>query len=85
MLTAQITNGVFTIDFTNKAGSTFTVLGTAELSAASSWTNLGAAVEISSGRFQFSDFGTRTNPPFFFASPLAVTTPYWLPTELLRR
>lgn len=66
VLTAQITNGVFTIDFTNKAGSTFTVLGTAELSAASSWTNLGAAVEISSGRFQFSDFGTRTNPPFFY-------------------
>jgi len=66
VLTAEVANGVFTINFTNKAGSTFTVLGTPELSALSGWTNLGAVVEISSGRFQFSDFGVRTNSSFFY-------------------
>jgi N-acetylneuraminic acid mutarotase len=66
VLTAAVTNGVFTINFTNKAGSTFTVLGAPEFPTLNSWTNLGVAVEISSGRFQFSDFTGRTNSPFFY-------------------
>ncbi len=59
-------NGVFTIAFTNKPGSAFSVLGTAGPLASGGCTNLGTASEVSSGLFQFSDSMPRTNAEFFY-------------------
>ena len=50
----MVTNGAFHFSFTNSPGSVFNVLVTTNL-ALGNWMSLGAATEVSPGRFQFTD------------------------------
>jgi hypothetical protein len=52
-------NGAVQLQFTNVIGAPFSVFGSTDLSLAlTNWTSLGPALEISPGRFQFTDIDT---------------------------
>ncbi len=60
-------NGIFEFGFTSTAGAAFTALATTNLSLSlSSWTLLGAPIEISPGQFQFIDLEAPNNPQRFY-------------------
>jgi len=69
LLTNAITlpSGAFQFAFTNTPGTSFSVLGTTNLSAPfTNWTTLGLATEISSGSYQFTDTQATIKPQRFY-------------------
>jgi len=63
----RLPNGTFQFTFTNVPGLAFTALATTNLSSSiSNWINLGSAMEISSGQYQFNDPQGSTGPRRFY-------------------
>lgn len=63
----KLPGGSFQFSFLNTAGSSNTVFATTNLSLAfSNWTAMGAAIEVSSGHFQFTDPQSTTNSKSFY-------------------
>ena len=66
-LTARTVNGLFTLNFTNISGMTFSVLTTTNLALPlASWSVLGVPTELSPGYFQFTDPQLPTDPQCFY-------------------
>ena len=60
-------NGLFQFAFTNDLGTLLAVLTTTNMSLPwSNWNTPGAATEISSGQFRFSNPQATTNPRHFY-------------------
>jgi hypothetical protein len=60
-------NGSFQLNFTNTPGTTYTVLGTTNISlSTSNWTVLGTTIENLAGQFQFTDSQAGTNKLRFY-------------------
>lgn len=58
----KLPNGLFQFGFSNTPGAAFTVFGTTDPTLPfSSWTALGDATEVSSGKFQFTDSQAASN------------------------
>ena len=63
----KLPNGSFQFGFSNTSGAAFTVFGTTDPTLPfSSWTALGDASEVSSGKFQFTDSQTASNVKRFY-------------------
>jgi len=63
----KLANGAFQFAFTNTPGTGFTVLTTTNPGlAAASWVSLGAATEISSGQYQFTDLDATNHGARFY-------------------
>jgi hypothetical protein len=66
-VTARMVNGLFTLNFTNITGMTFSVLTTTNLALPlASWSVLGVPTELSPGYFQFTDPQLPTDPQCFY-------------------
>ncbi len=64
---AILDDGTFQFTFTNSVGALFGVLATTDLSLpTTNWTVLGGVVEVSPGRFQFTDPQATNNPQRFY-------------------
>ena len=60
-------DGVFELNFNATPGASFHVLATTNLTlTASNWAVLGAATEISSGQYRFSDLQSTNQPRRFY-------------------
>ena len=64
---ATLTDGSFTFSFTNVPGMSFTVYGTTNLAQPfNNWSQLGPAIEIAPGQFQFTNSTMLGNPIQFY-------------------
>ncbi len=63
----SFTNGLLNVSFTNTPGTTFTIVGTTNLSSdAATWTVRGAVSEIAPGQFSFTNAPATTEPRVFY-------------------
>ena len=66
-LTAQMVNGLFTLNFTNLISLPFSVLTTTNVALpAAAWSTLGDPTELSPGQYQFIDSQLPTAPQLFY-------------------
>jgi len=64
---ALMSNGSFSLFFTNTSGASFSVLTTTNLSVPlSHWATVGGVTEVSPGQFQFTDSQAMNGPQRFF-------------------